>query len=409
MKGVYKKIFSDHWSTFTKINTGSIREVVYSEVKKMMNCGSLDNGYVEFKCGACGEVRRVGFTCKSRFCTSCGKVKTDNWVEDLTFKIIRTHHRHMVFTIPEELRVYFQRERELLDILPKCAANVLKSWFIERNKSEQFTPGIVAVIHTFGRDLKWNPHVHLLVTKGASGKKTQWKPFSFMPYPMLRSRWQKLLLDELKSKVKKKKRELKDLINKLYKKLEEGFYVYAKGEITTVEAAGKYVGRYTSRPAMAESRIIKYDGENVTFYYERHEDGQRVELTMHAIEFIKKLIIHIPEKNFKMIRYYGIYSSHNKCEAKFFKFIDEKVAEQLKKLRKWEYRILKHFGVDPLRCPNCNTQMIIADVVYNRYGSIVEAFKRKIRREVDRSINELLLMHSSVKGFSRGKMEPLFV
>lgn len=83
MKSVYKKIFSDYWSIFAKINTGNIRDIVYSEVNKMMNCDSLDNGYVEFKCREYGEIKRVGFTYKSRFCTSCGEVKTDNWVEEL--------------------------------------------------------------------------------------------------------------------------------------------------------------------------------------------------------------------------------------------------------------------------------------------------------------------------------------
>lgn len=59
---------------------------------------------------------------------------------------------------------------------------------------------------------------------------------------------------------------------------------------------------------MAESRILDYDGEFITYYYDRHENGKRVEIKIHAFDFIKKLIIYIPEKDFNMVRYYGIYA-----------------------------------------------------------------------------------------------------
>lgn len=65
------------------------------------------------------------------------------------------------------------------------------------------------------------------------------------------------------------------------------------------KGAVKYVGRYTGRPAIAVFRIIKYDGKKVTFWYERHEDNKRIEVELDDLEFITKVIIHIPEKNLK--------------------------------------------------------------------------------------------------------------
>jgi hypothetical protein len=72
-KGMIKQIFIDHWDGFTKEYGNNIRESVFHEVKKMMKCGSLENGFLEFKCDTCGETKKVGFTCKSRLCSSCGK------------------------------------------------------------------------------------------------------------------------------------------------------------------------------------------------------------------------------------------------------------------------------------------------------------------------------------------------
>lgn len=408
-KNIIKKIFLDHWDKFKELYRGNIRKNVIIEVEKMMSCGSLSNGFIEFECEACGETKRLGFTCKSRFCNSCGKIRVDNWIEDLNTKLINTPHRHMVFTIPKELREYFRADRNLLNLLPKCAAEAISSWYIERNKKEEFTPGIVAVIHTFGRDLKWNPHVHLLVTEGASGKSTAWKKFNFMPFAMLRNRWQKLLLDKLTMNIKKDIKEFKRLKNELYSVLTEGFYVYAKGVITSIETAGRYVGRYAARPVIAQSRIINYDGRTVRFYYERHEDGRRVEEELDAIEFIKKLIIHIPEKHFRMIRYYGIYANNNKCEKKLFKFVNEKIAEQLKKLRKWEYRILKSFGVDPLKCKNCGKLMSISRIYHPKYGDIREYYYNKIKNEIKHKIDEINKIEATIRSATCGKMEPLFV
>ena len=78
----------------------------------------------------------------------------------------------------------------------------------------------------------------------------------------------------------------------------------------------KYIGRYLGRPVIATSRIDSYDGDNVTFHYNRHEDDKYVVETIPAIDFIKRLIRHIPEKHFKMLRYYGVYAKHHKQEKK---------------------------------------------------------------------------------------------
>ena len=91
-----------------------------------------------------------------------------------------------------------------------------------------------------------------------------------------------------------------------YTEHKHGFYVYAKPNKCDPKTVVKYIGRYLGRPVIATSRIDKYDGEMVTFHYNRHEDEQYIEETVPAMEFIQRLIRHIPEKHFKMIRYGGL-------------------------------------------------------------------------------------------------------
>jgi len=329
----------------------------------------------------------------------------DNWIENMLGNLINVRHRHIVFTIPEELREYFQRDRQKLKILPKCAADTIMSWMKEQNKREQYTPGIVTVIHTFGRDLKWNPHVHMMVTEGGKGNITEWKHFRHIPYEMLRKRWQKLLLDNLVEIVgnEKKARVLK---NKLYRDKDKGFYVHAKSEIKSAKAAAKYVGRYVGRPAIAESRILEYDGKYVTFKYKRHEDDKVIIEKVDAYEFIKKIIIHIPEKNFKMIRYFGIYSRRSKSKNNLIKMIDERIIKARKSLAKWEYRIMASFGVDPCRCPKCNGKMRFNDIVYGRYGSMKEYLRLKIIDDGKRKLEDALELYAATKGILCGKINP---
>ena len=404
-KGKIKIILEDHWHGFLKIYENKIRFNVKKEVEKVLKCKDTKYGFIELKCDKCNTTKKIGFTCKSRFCTSCGKIYTDNWIDNMLGNLINVKHRHIVFTIPEELRKFFGIDRQRLKILPKCAARAVTSWMHSLNKKEEFTPGIVTVIHTFGRDLKWNPHVHMMVTEGGKGNITEWRHIRHISYESLRKRWQKILLDEI-TNISGNTKEVKLIKNKLYKEKVKGFYVHAKTEIKSAKIAAKYVGRYVGRPAIAESRILKYDGKNVTYKYTRHEDNKVIVETVHVYEFIKRIIRHIPEKNFKMIRYFGIYSRRSKCKVNFIKMIDKMVLSIRKSIANWENRILAITGVDPCKCPNCNNKMRFHDIVYPKYGSMRERLRIKIISENEDKLEEILENYAITKRILGGKIIP---
>ena len=210
-------------------------------------------------------------------------------------------------------------------------------------------PGFISTLHTFGRDLKWNPHIHVLITEGASGNFTPWKKFEIFPYVMLRNRFQTTLLALLEKHFGKHK--FKSLKNHIFKTSSNGFYVHApKIKARNIKSTVKYVIRYSGKPAMAQSRILNYDGKLVTFWYNRHEDNQRIEETIHAYDFIKRLIIHIYDKYFNVVRYYGLYAKKHKNSDKFIHMLKPHVAEVRKKLQNWQCRIILYFKHDPLVC-----------------------------------------------------------
>lgn len=345
-----KDIFNDHWYSFLEDNPNlEIRPVVHSEVEKMMGCGSLSNGYAVYSCENCNNYLFVPFTCKSRFCTSCGSKYTLDRADTISRKAINCPHRHITFTIHQTLRPLFQKDRILLNLLFEAVSSTILSWFYEQNHKENFTPGFISTLHTFGHDLKWNPHIHVLITEGAAGNYTPWKKFECFPFIMLRNRFQTTLLSLLEKHFGKQ--NFKPLKKHIYKTSSNGFYVHApKIKSRDIKSTIKYVIRYSGKPAIAQSRISDYDGEYVTFWYDRHEDNQRVTEKIHAYEFIKRLIIHISDKYFNVVRYYGLYAKKHKQSNKFIYMLKSHVAKFRKQFKNWRCRILLNFNQVPLKC-----------------------------------------------------------
>ena len=280
----------------------------------------------------------------------------------MSLKLIHVQHRHCVFTIDENLRDFFLKDRSLLNCLFPSVSSLVSKMFFKLNKSKNFTPGFIMVLHTFGRDLKWNPHIHCLISEGGYSNDGFWRHVKYFNYTYLRNAFRTALLNELESCLGSSFKKVK---SKCYSDHKHGFYVYAKPNKCEPQNVIKYIGRYLGRPVIATSRIDKYDSKCVTFHYNRHEDEKYVEETIPAIVFIKRLIRHIPEKHFKMIRYGGLCARHQKIDSKLRRSIHRSKHRFYRSFNQWRTAILSPFGYDPLKCPECNHQMEFLELYYN--------------------------------------------
>ena len=319
--GVIASIFQDHWNRTYFANTDIIdkyRPNAVIEVQKIIDCYNKDLGCSIYECPNCHDIIFVGHTCKSRFCSSCGYKYKNDRVESILQTSYNCNHRQIVFTIPEQLRNYFFFPFEnRINILFKAVRDTIYSILNETFKKNKkgiikkysskinYTPGFFAFLHTFGRDLKWNPHIHILIAEIKLGNNNSCIDWKFFDYDALSMRFQKILLSLLTKKLDKSFSKLK---KELFIKYPKGFYVYAEPKkFKDFKSGVEYVTRYCGRVPISENRIVNYDGFYVTFSYIGHDDNKYHEVTVPASQFIMILLRHLLPSQFKIIRYYGFY------------------------------------------------------------------------------------------------------
>ena len=368
--GIISKIFEDNWDLFYESHKDLIdlyRPNANKEIKKIIDCMNKDLGCSVYECPECGDFIFVGNTCKSRLCTSCGyKYKLER-VENIMMTAYNCTHRQIVFTIPKEYRKYFfypfDRINILFEAVNKTIYSILNETYSKKNKKgitkkyksrKKWLPGFFAFLHTFGRDLKWNPHIHILIAemKISNNELKKWEYFDFNALSM---RFQKILTDLM---IKNFDNFDKEIARKNYFDHKKGFYVYAeKKKFKSLKDGIEYVTRYCGRCAISENRIIKYENNMVTFYYNAHEDDSYHEVTVSVFEFIKLILRHIIPENFKIIRYNGFYRKKTKNHTSINKLINDERRKARKELLSHRLSILRFFKKDPLYCPHCDVKM----------------------------------------------------
>ncbi|MBI5222345.1 MAG: transposase [Candidatus Magasanikbacteria bacterium] len=366
MNGRYsiKEIFQNHWTDFL-LSHAYVLDYVKETVDKMLACrdpGRL--GYSKYRCPqhpGCFKV--VPRSCKSRLCNACGKVATDRWINKTMNDLPPVEYYHLTFTVPLEIRNLMFEDKRLLSLIHQAASTTILSWLKERNQS---LPVILQVLHTFGRDLKFHPHIHALVSAGGLDIETKkiWLVNNHWPRRALERRFKANLLNLL---LKKKKIDF-GLKHRLWK-IE--WYIHTALAPVLAGLTARYIGRYTRRPPLSEARIVGYNpdfGGRVSFKYEDwYENKQTKIMTLTTIQFIERITWHIPPKHLRLVQRYGLF--HNRVKNKYLPILQKMFGEQTKENKPqdpqtWRERQAKLTGQDPLICPECQAEMVLTEVAY---------------------------------------------
>lgn len=364
-----------------------MRPVVVHSINRVLACGQTVLGYATFECSneECRHFKKICFSCKCRLCNTCGKKLTDQWIATQKALLPATEWQHITFTMPGELWVFFLFNRTLLGSLSPIAAKNIQTFA----KGKGVLPGLFTALHNFGRDLKWNVHVHLSVTRGGlTDNHQQWKSLYF-PKPAIMEQWRYGVINLLRQAYKQGTLVippgLEDECHNLnsFNRFLDRHYLkhwivhFAQGT-KTPKATISYLGRYLKRPPIAMSRLKHYDGNSVAFEYLDHKTKTYRKFTCEAEDFLERLTQHIPDKGFQMIRYYGFLA--NRVRGKLLPIVYNLLDQPERNAIKITFPDLlkKTFGLDPLKCILCNSQMLFLGITRGKPQSALHQYTKEL-------------------------------
>lgn len=382
MSDIYNQHFEDYVNSEKR--TLWLEDRHFAAVMNSRNCQTPRIGVTKYSCSDCDHVHYIYRSCKNRFCARCGNIETRRWAEDSLKRLLPIKHHHVVFTLPKPFRPIAKRNEKLFyEILFRSTAKAVTDWFKEKHNTK---PGIVSVLHTSGSDLKYHPHIHMIVTGGGmelSEKKLNVLKSDFLTRQrFMASKFKEFFFKELFSKVASDKLDTTER----FKGDKESFFKWAREirdkhwivsiqkPLDDIAQIVGYVGRYTKRACLSEYKIVSWNKKEVKILfndYKRTPKGQKPIQSIKTFTnegFFDELLQHVPIEKFKMVRYYGLYSSHYRS------FIDQHINRDVtadySRKTKWtefeQYRALEtaHGKPDPLMCPNCNYIMQDVEVIY---------------------------------------------
>jgi putative transposase/transposase-like zinc-binding protein len=378
---LFKQIFAEHWDGFKHIYPRYNTRYYDSLVDKMLRCGDPEQiGSIEYRCLHCGQGKHVvAMSCKSSLCLRCAKVYVDHWVSQVSQMLHEgVIYRHIVLTVPAILRqTFYQQSQALLSPFMRCGVTCLDD-VLSRVSGTSLKGGYIVVIQTHGRNGQYNPHLHVIATSGGwDAEARQWRHLDYVPYPLLRKKWQWHLLTMLRQTVKTP--EMRRLVDTCYTRYREGFVTNVqKGEVPArYQSLATYLAKYVVSPPISLRRIDRYDGHQVTYHYRSHKSEQVERETVEVYTFIGRMIQHVFPKGFQRIRYYGVQAT------KTFATIKHMIQEALAKVRglvkgaikiiapmTYRQRYQQSTGRDPLRCPHCQREMGVWRIWHPNYGVI---------------------------------------
>jgi hypothetical protein len=260
-------------------------------------------------CCSCGYAHPAYNSCRNRHCPKCQALAQEKWISARSARLLPVKHFHVVFTLPSELRPLAKlRSRAIFDALLAAASATL----LELGRSRLHARlGVTMVLHTWTRDLRFHPHVHAIVTAGGlADDRADWvasRPNYLFPLQVMG----KLLRGKMIAALRALHRAgilapttRADFERLIAKVATLGWIVYVKKAFRRVDHVMAYLGRYTHRVAIANSRIVAVSDRAITF---RTKQGNCVTLT--PVEFLRRFIQHVLPDGFHKIRHCGLYSS----------------------------------------------------------------------------------------------------
>ena len=361
-----QQIFNASWDDYSQKH--SVSDEQFKTAISIMACKSGSLGCNISVCEDCGHQEIHNNSCRNRHCPNCQAVLKELWIDARRSEVIDGAYFHVIFTVPSELRtVIYSNQKLLYSLLHDASAKTL----LELSRDKKYlgaTPAIIQVLHTWGQDLHFHPHIHCIISSAGlttAMKLVDRKSHFLIPVKVLGRKFRGKFLEALGQYYRSGKLcfsdscirlnreyEWKQYLDSLYKK---DWCPFIKETFNGFGNAIDYLGRYTHRIAISNARIISVTESDVTFNARDYHTMEMKPITLSHEEFIRRFLQHILPKGFQKIRYYGLLSNGQKKKllSIVFRIQNHRRFEARYASMDSDTRLLQMFGIDVHLCPCC--------------------------------------------------------
>lgn len=328
----------------------------------ILNCKSGSLGCNISQCTDCGHMEFHNNSCRNRNCPNCQAILKEIWIDKRRAEVIDSPYFHVVFTVPHALNPLIYGNQELLySLLHRCSSETL----LELSRDKKYlgaTPGIIQVLHTWGQTLNFHPHIHCIVSGGGLSAEQKLRKCGekfFIPVHVMSKVFRGKFLFYLQKHYDSGKLVFSSSCAELqnsysWNEFRDALYKtdwcpYIKETFNGFGNAIEYLGRYTHRIAITNTRIQSVNETQVSFSARDYKSGETKVITLENVEFIRRFLMHVLPSGFQKIRYYGFLNNRTKTKnlkiifrlqgyQKFKqRYVGLSIAELLKEV--WNYDI----------------------------------------------------------------------
>jgi hypothetical protein len=345
--------FDLNWEAYLQEPGVRVTMEQFKAVSAIRACRTATLGVDYYVCTECGEQVEIYHNCRNRFCPTCSWGDTVKWASKLEGQMMNVPHRHVVFTLPHALIPLIKSNgKELLNGLLRTSADTFKDWVEHKYKLKI---GVISVLHTFGETKEYHPHVHMIVSWGGMDNTTNQLvniKGDYVNYRFLKDKFRIKYEDVLvelydSGKLNHEFKGRGSLLEFLRQINKNTWAIHLEPAMPSPSAVIRYIGRYSKRACISERKITEIEGEYISFRYKDYKvigpDKKPVEriLRMHYRDFFPRLLQHVPQRYFRVVRYYGLYSTKNTLPEEYLNIKKEEGQQE------WEWE-------NPFVCTICN-------------------------------------------------------
>ena len=338
-------------------------------------------GHVE-QCDTCGHQRIAFNSCRNRHCPKCQSLVRAHWLEQRQAELLPVEYFHVVFTVPQQIAaIAYQNKAVVYGMLFRATAETLRA-VAANPKLLGAEIGFIAILHTWGQNLLHHPHLHCVVPGGGIAPDGQrWiacRPGFFLPVRVLSRLFRRRFMTQLREAFDRQElhffntlAELQDaraFARYLAPASRAEWVVYAKPPFGGPERVLEYLGRYTHRVAIANSRLVDFANGQVAFQWKdyRHESRHKV-MRLDAYEFTRRFLLHVLPPGFQRIRHYGLLANRHRANklAHCRQVLHAPTPARVDEPTDYRERYQQLTGVSLRDCPQCRRgQMICIETIH---------------------------------------------